>query len=81
MKFTEPPDDNCGICGKLIIDHVDAVYSIPDKDGRFRHYDCWEKSYDGFSPKKLKEASDKFQESLNRVRTMVKDLKKKGIIE
>lgn len=75
--WDEPPDDNCGICGKAIVENVDAVYAVPDKNGRFRHWDCWEKTSTAITPKKIKEASDRFHTSLNNLR---RTLAKKGLL-
>lgn len=41
--FGDPPDDLCGICMKPLKDG-DAIYTIPDENGRQRHYECYEEN-------------------------------------
>ncbi len=71
------PEDKvelCAICEKPIVPHVDAVYSIPTKEGRFRHWDCWKKHHSPdavFSG--LREALGKIDEA----RGMLADIRKK----
>lgn len=61
-------EEVCPLCNKPITDG-EPVYTIPDKAGRFRHYDCYEKTR--VDSAKLREDFDK---TLSKVRRLLKEL-------
>lgn len=63
-------DDICGICGKPILDG-EAVYGLPDKEDKYRHYDCWEREH---SPRALRELEGKLEDAIVRMKKLLEKM-------
>lgn len=55
--------DECPICGKPVVDG-DAIYTIPDAEGRIRHYECWDKDSGPTARAELRRKLNEMQEKL-----------------
>ena len=64
-------DNICPICGKPTLDD-EPIYTIPDKDNRIRHYDCWEREA---SPRAVYRALDKVETTLKKMEKLIEKIK------
>ena len=66
----------CAICEKPIVPNEDAVYTIPTKEGRYRHYACWDKHH---NPRTIfadmRESLNKFETALNKAKSTIRGMK------
>jgi hypothetical protein len=65
--------DFCGICKKPI-KNGDAIYTIPDKEGNYRHYDCWDKQAGPTARENLKQTLLNMQNKLREMQRTIRKL-------
>ncbi len=63
----------CPLCLKPILDG-EPIYTIPDRDGGYRHYDCWDRFAGPKAREKIKQDIAKMKELEKSIKRMMRNL-------
>jgi len=62
-------DKICPLCNKPIVDG-DAIYTIPDKNGLIRHFECWDKVAGKGAKEELAKTIQRMKETLEKIKRL-----------